>query len=298
MKIWGMRAGGMGDLMMAIPFLTYFEKKYPKSYKYWVINKKCSHISPVFINHPLIDNIHIMGNWETLTEHDMKIMNDCDIILNVSPTALNRLWYNEMDAIDQAALMAGIQDLNDVLTPDEKIPELVKWFSSPQSLMDERNNGYNDREYVIKTPTKKVGIFPFAKYCMEDRRSPSAGWWDVLCGMLLKENNIEIRHFGWYAEPDFSGTIRHTHDPYYEQVKMALECDVLIGTDTGTMWITGAYGIPTIHLMTYWAPGHNQNPTAFMPVNRNGVLMFNEKNCNLIKPKDVYQKTMEIINAK
>ena len=52
-KIWGISYGLIGDLIMALPSLTYYEKKYPNSYKIWVIEKKCSQCASLFLNHPL-----------------------------------------------------------------------------------------------------------------------------------------------------------------------------------------------------------------------------------------------------
>ena len=54
-RIWGFSFGVIGDLVMGLPMLNYFEKKYPGSYKYWVIEKKCADCAPIYFNHPLID---------------------------------------------------------------------------------------------------------------------------------------------------------------------------------------------------------------------------------------------------
>lgn len=307
-KIWGIRGGGMGDLMQASPILNYMEKKYPGSYKYYVINRKCAQAAPVFLNHPLIDNVHVLEEWETLGPNDIKLRDSCDIIFDVNPPFRDKEWYNEMNAVDQAARMAGIDDLDDVLSPEEKIPVLTKWWLNPEATKDVRNNGYRQIEYDTKTPTKKVGIFPFAMYNASNhtyddaadnrQRNPNLPWWEVVCELLSTDLGYEVRHFGWWDEPDIRFTDRYTHDSYFEQIKLACECDVLIGTDTGTMWFPGALGIPSIHLMTYWAPNHRSNPTAFEPVNKNGKLMFNENSCSRIKPMAVVDYVQSIIEKK
>ena len=58
-KIWGFGYGIIGDLIMSLPMLTYYEKKYPESYKIWAIYKKCAQCAPIYFNHPLIDRIKI-----------------------------------------------------------------------------------------------------------------------------------------------------------------------------------------------------------------------------------------------
>jgi ADP-heptose:LPS heptosyltransferase len=62
LKIWGVSYGPLGDLIMGLPILTYFEKKYPNSYKYYVIQKRSSICAPLYINHPLIDKIKVTDN--------------------------------------------------------------------------------------------------------------------------------------------------------------------------------------------------------------------------------------------
>ena len=62
-KIWGVSFSLIGDLIVGLPQLTYFEKKYPGSYKYWGIHKKMSHAAPLFYNHPLIDRIKITSSY-------------------------------------------------------------------------------------------------------------------------------------------------------------------------------------------------------------------------------------------
>jgi ADP-heptose:LPS heptosyltransferase len=64
MKIWGVRSGMIGDMIMALPILNWLEQIYPHSYKYWVIGQRFSQALPLFINHPMIDKIHILKTAE------------------------------------------------------------------------------------------------------------------------------------------------------------------------------------------------------------------------------------------
>ena len=76
MKIWGPLSGIIGDLIMGLPMLTYFEKKYPGSYKYWGIHKKMSHATPLFYNHPLIDRIKITDKWGEFGQYDYELASE------------------------------------------------------------------------------------------------------------------------------------------------------------------------------------------------------------------------------
>ena len=55
---------------MGLPILNYYEKKYPGSYKYWVIQKKCAQCAPLYFNHPLIDRIKITDEWDEFGDYD------------------------------------------------------------------------------------------------------------------------------------------------------------------------------------------------------------------------------------
>ena len=47
---------------MSLPQLNYFKNKYKDIYVYFIIHK-ISYCAPLFFNHPLIDKIHISGEW-------------------------------------------------------------------------------------------------------------------------------------------------------------------------------------------------------------------------------------------
>ena len=77
-KIFGVRAGLIGDSIMALPILNYLENKYSNSYKIWVIEKKCSQAAPIYINHPLIDKILISSSKQILDDLSSSLPNVTD----------------------------------------------------------------------------------------------------------------------------------------------------------------------------------------------------------------------------
>ena len=283
-KIWGVSFSLIGDLIVGLPQLTYFEKKYPGSYKYWGIHKKMSHAAPLFYNHPLIDRIKITDTWGGFGEYDYKLASDCDIttrdIDHERKTLLNArpedYWYNRHDIIEQIARMSGISDIREVLTEEELRPKLYKWFDADFDAI-EKNEGYTKaRTSSGKIPNKSIVIWPFSGYNHWPSRSPSPHWWNVLVDTLINNGFTDI-HCGWIEEPHVSnldGYNRCVDLSFFEQVKISLATNLAIGADSGSMWTLVAYSFPAIHLMTNWRDGHVENFSAMNPVNVNGTSFF------------------------
>lgn len=287
-KIWGVRSGLIGDMIMALPIAEYLKKKYPDSILTWVIQKKCSQAAPLYINQKYIDKIYVTEGWENLSDLDLDFKKSHDIIINESPPIRDLFWYNKMSCIEQTNRMALIDE-----NIGDNFPKLIKWWVSPRNQNNENNHGYSTFEFDSNINSKTVAIFPFAHYSQVQKRSPTKEWWDILCEMLKSDGYI-IKHFGWVSEPNISGVFeRRTNISFFEQIKEALECDIVIGTDSGSMWVIGAYSHPAIHVMTYHMDCHNENPYALEPKNENGFSFFNPKSCNLIKQRSVLEKVKE-----
>ena len=60
-----------------------------------------------------------------------------------------------------------------------------------------------------------------------------------------------------------------------------------IGTDSGSMWVLGAYDHPAIHLMTNCSENHIENFSAFEPINRHSLTLFEENGCDNINIENV-----------
>ena len=303
-KIWGVSFSLIGDLIVGLPQLTYFEKKYPGSYKYWGIHKKMSHAAPLFYNHPLIDRIKITDTWGGFGEYDYKLASDCDIttrdIDHERKTLLNArpedYWYNRHDIIEQIARMSGISDIREVLTEEELRPKLYKWFDADFDAI-EKNEGYTKaRTSSGKIPNKSIVIWPFSGYNHWPSRSPSPHWWNVL-GDTLINNGFTVFHCGWIEEPHVSnldGYNRCVDLSFFEQVKISLATNLAIGADSGSMWTLGAYSFPAIHLMTNWRDGHVENFSAMNPVNVNGTSFFASPMTDGWNHQEVLERVWEI----
>lgn len=304
-KIWGIGYGLIGDLIMSLPLLTYFEKKYPNSYKIFVVEKKCSQCIEIFINHPMIDRIKITDGWDCVGDEDIKLASSCQI-KDIAWTGIkgkrkppypnncwhdDKYWYNKRNCIQETARRYGINDLEDVLSKEELHPKLYKWFDVGFDK-SKKNSGYSNVKYddsnsdVFK---KNIAIWAFAGYGNDFGRSPNNSWWERLIDELI-DRGFTVFHFGLDKEilSKSENYKKYTHLSFFEQIRISLASRLVIGCESGPMWIMGAYLHPAIHLITNYLPKHNENPLALCPVNKNAITFFDKKSCNNIKVEDVF----------
>lgn len=315
-KIWGTSFSLIGDLIMSLPQLTYFKKKYPSSYIYFVIHKKIAYCAPLFLNHPLIDNIRISQEWSGFGDEDYKIASSCDILttpLNKEKKILcNRAhydredWYNIRNCIVENSLMSGIDDIENILSKEELFPKLEMWFD-PGFVSFQKKGAYTYDKVenkLNKKLNKYISVWPFAGYGRSNDRSPSQDWWTNVVKSLV-DQKINIIHCGYINEPDLSNNTKYykkiTNMDFFEQIKISLGTSLAIGTDSGSMWVLGAYSHPSIHLMTNWAnfsQKHKTNFTAFEPLNSNSITFFEHDGCDNINKDEVIQTCVKMLDEK
>ena len=295
-KIWGTSFSLIGDLIMSLPQLNYFKKKYPDSYIYFVIHKKIAYSAPLFFNHPLIDKIHISEKWSEFGQNDYEIAKDCHVSTAVidknAKSILKRVpsnqWYNKRNCIYENALMSGINDLNKILTEDELYPKLYQWFDVGFDST-QKKGGYTFKKKESsenKNLSDYISIWPFAAYGRSETRSPSEKWWIDAVNQIIKKGH-KVLHCGYFTEPNLSDDNNNykkiTELSFFDQIKISLATKLSIGTDSGSMWVLGAYNHPAIHLMTNWSENHKSNFSAFEPVNNHSITLFEQGGCDNIK---------------
>jgi ADP-heptose:LPS heptosyltransferase len=253
-RIFAGRASLIGDTIMFLPVLNYLDIKYKNSYKIFPISQKTSQSAPLFINHPLIDRIHILGKHEGLSDDDVKMAQECNIAINPFPEHPDKTdWYNDYNCIEETVRMAGI-NLQDFQSMPEALrkPKLEKWF---------KLNKYEDT----------IAIWPFACYGVDTDRNPSVNWWKETLKVIDKKFNYTILHFGAENEPNIDEGIskyfKMTDLSFFEMIRITLGCKLSIGTDSGSSWVIGAYGFPQINLVLKNALNHIRNYSAFAPEN-------------------------------
>lgn len=274
MRIFGFHSNLIGDLVMALPCLNYYEKLYPGSYKIWHIDGKCAQAAPVFFNHPLIDRIKISKNPESYDAEDFELMRKCEIVINTRPEHTDLYWYNKRSCVEETALMAGVNlDKFNDLSIKEREPSLNMWFKP--GLFDSKSVGYCKKDYIpeLTDKNKIIAIKPFSGYGPGSKRSPSRLWWEILVSELI-ELGYTVRHFGFVNEPLLSMSKnyqRFTHLSFFEQIKVALDSKVSVLCDDGFAWILGAYKHPSIQILCFWQDKHTENPLAFAPINAEAI---------------------------
>ena len=103
-KIWGTAFSLIGDLVMSLPQLNYYKSKYKDIYVNFVIHKKISYCAPLFFNHPLIDKIHISGEWSGFNENDYLIASECDVVTSKIDYSQKKYW-TEFILIEKIGIM-------------------------------------------------------------------------------------------------------------------------------------------------------------------------------------------------
>ena len=305
-KIWGTSFSLIGDLIMSLPQLVYFKKKHKNTYVNFAIHKKISYCAPLFFNHPNIDKILISGEWSSFNSEDFKIASECNLITTKldykNKKILDRQhddkqWYNHRSCIEETALMSGITDFNDILTNEEKIPYLNKWFDT--GFEDEQKKAaytYEKKKSKRnKILSKSLGIWPFAGYGRSKNRNPSEEWWRGLVSRLINDS-INVYHFGYFNEPKLSENKRYYHNltdlDFINQIKISLGTKLALGTDSGSMWVLAAYSHPMIVLGTNWYNNHTNNLKATIPPIQNGECIFNQNNFSNLKIDEIYDKIL------
>jgi ADP-heptose:LPS heptosyltransferase len=269
MRIFGTRMSLIGDIVMSLPVLQKLCEVSDEPYVYFSIAQKCKQAAPLFENHPLIQEIKISDELEDIGEEDKKIMSSCNIVLPVRPPPpRHRDWYNYRSLIEETTIMAGFK------------PEFTKGILPIL---------YVNRE-IPKHKEKTVTIWPFAGYGKNPHRSPSKEWWEVLIKIFIA-NKIKVLHCGAEVEPVLSGDENYkkiTSLSFSEQIYQSLGTIGAIGTDSGSMWVIGAYHlIPQINLLTNCAPDHFQNSFALAPAGSKCHNIFAQNGCNNIKIEEV-----------
>jgi hypothetical protein len=284
---------------MGLPMLTYFEKKYPGSYKYWVIEKKCAMSAPFYFNHPLIDRIKITDKWSGFGEEDRRIMSECDIVcIREGWKHSSESWYNEKNCVEETAFIAGITDIKNILTEEELKPILYRWFNIGFNNPNYNTYSKNYKENVNEFENN-IAIYPFASGAGAGR-SPSIAWWKKMITILI-DNGYTVFHYGRPTDPILSTSdqyVCYIHLSLFEQMQATLCSKVTIGTDSGAMWLVGAYSHPAIHLMTNWMPNHRKNFLALEPVNKCGKTLFEQGGCDNIQQTKVLDMVNDICEEK
>jgi len=275
--IFGIRSGLIGDTVMALPMLNYLDQKYGEYELIFSIAKKCKQSKGLYENDKRIKHIKITDEHDSFGKEDVRIITECcDLYIDCFPEhpfVMHQDWYNYRSCVDETLFMAGIH-------PDEVQDKTPKLYQSWE----------DKEEYNLKN----ICVWPFAGYGATQmagvERSPSKEWWRKLTKDLNKKG-YNVFHFGMDNEPDIgedNGYKRFTNLSFFEQVQLSLSCGFAIGTDSGSMWVLGAYNkMPQINLLTNWQHNHRQNFMALAPISNKAINLFAEDGCDNISKEQI-----------
>lgn len=262
-RVHGFRGSQIGDTVAALTILNYVRHLYPETYTIWQVARKHVHAAPLFYNHELIDRLSISDCDEGYGPRDIALAKSCHVNFPLMPEhpECQLGWPNIRSFYQETFMMGGLTMQQWQKVPEAVLrPRLVQWFPV---------------EHFPKT----IAYWPCAAYgATQIRRSRHAtrAWAESLVARLVGEGYsvVQFGHPNDHAET--GGTLEGCYadvrdEPFMEQIKRALGCEIIIGTDSGAGIALGAYedGPKQISLLTDHYPGHVTNLTAFQPWNPN-----------------------------
>lgn len=273
----------LGDIIMFLPSLTILKKLHPDCSITFPIAKKCQQIVPLLLTHPLIDSIYITEEYEGLNNKDIEWIEKqkFDLLFNpFTPSPSQSDWYNYRNCIEQTLLMTS----KTFLIEYEKLKEKDKY----------------PKLYIQSTEKQQnaIYIWPFAGYGKSPHRNPSPDYWNRLIKELI--NKYTIYHCGSDNEPvliEHENYHKITSLPFAEQIVRSLAGKLIIGTDSGSLWVTAAcvFGPPQISLITNHNTNHNSNKLALAPIGRRCHNLYADNGCDNILQKDVLDLIIKLI---
>ena len=194
--------------------------------------------------------------------------------------------------------MSGINDFNETLSENEKIPYLTKWFDSGFEDIQKKAAYTYEKVDSKKNDvlSKSVAVWPFAGYGRSKNRNPNLNWWKSLVSDFNKKS-IKVFHFGYINEPNLSEDKTYyeklTDLDFFSQIKISLGSKLSIGTDSGSMWVLGAYSHPSLIICTNWYENHKSNLLATIPPNINSEVIFKENGFESLSVEEVVEKSIK-----
>jgi hypothetical protein len=273
------RSGMLGDTLAALTIPNYFRKIYPDAHLIWPIGKRFSQAAPIYINQGVINEIFIFdGEEKPESKRDWDIVKSCGIIINPTPEHFDDIYPSQRTIYKESFLMGGLSEIQwESLSREEQRPKLNKWWKDEPKLK------------------KTIAYWPQAGYGVENKRNASLQWRQELV-FELKSLGYKIFQFGSEKDDDLmDGYIqRFSYLSFFEQVKLSLKCELVIGTDSGSQLILGAYGIPQISLLTnHWR--EDQDPHSLEVDNLNNFSFWAKGRADNISVDSVVTKIKDIL---
>lgn len=259
----------LGDILATVPTLAYLKKRWPKSTIVFAMGKKSAQAAMLYLNHPLIDEIYITDGQEDLeSDRDFAKYNSCDIKFSLNPQHPSGSDYPKSGNIyRESFVMQGIDGWiwENWVTEEERVPKLVKWWNPVEKP-------FRDRKAIFFTGRPNYG--------KESKRTVSLRYTEKLVLELMDMGYGVVQSGGesdqsWFAgENEYYPFYRRVNElSFFDQIKIANECDCIVGSDSGMTLILGAYLLPQVSLIPiHW--GNENNPSALSTNNPNNYSFY------------------------
>ncbi len=249
----GIRPSLIGDSVAALVVASYLKRRFDNLDMHWMVASKCSQAAPLFINQPAIDRIWV-SPIEGYGPREMEIAKTADIVFDPLPQHPDGDGWPNIDGrtlYSETWVMAGLPlGEYEGLANEDKVPTLYQWFKT------ERNS-------------KSIAIWPGARQGeVENRRNPPFEWWNQLAARLLKEGYkiVQCGHPNDMGGQLLTGAKDARAQSFMDLVALSLGCDLIMGTDSGSMVTLAAYhSVPTLSILSPHWRGHTTNRLAFGP---------------------------------
>lgn len=238
MKIIGFNQGQIGDLIMNLVPLNVVKRLYPESHFIFSINKKYETVAPIFLNHPLINEIKIWDgydNWPTESDRAWLDKSHPDLFFHPMPKLTDNYWFTKRHHTQEICRSHGLPEPYE----HEMDVSLTRYFELP--------SGYEN--CVALTPFSSGGASRDIPYNLCEKII------DFLHKIGL--NTIQL---GLSSHPRLNTTYPQIGKDIFSDIRAALACKFVISADTGMSHIMGAYKHKVLGLY-----GHNAYPV-YAPV--------------------------------
>jgi ADP-heptose:LPS heptosyltransferase len=269
------RSSMAGDNLSALVTARYVKKIDPCARITWAIGKKCSSMAPLLISHPDLDEIFVTDGVEGLeSERDFAKFNSCDYRLNLNPQhPPGSIYPRSGNIFYESFLMAGFSPEQwDLMSDEDKIPKLIKWWNPVKRLFGDKktilftgmpNFGRESRRWCSKKYLEKLALIliDLGYGVIQSGGEQDEHWFD---GFYVDDNSERVNSFNFQ---------RINERSFFEQIQIANEADLIVGSDSGMSLICGAYQKQMVSIIPiHW--GNENNPTALSTNNPNNYSFY------------------------
>ncbi len=270
-KTIGFLKQAYGDIVMQTAVIKAFKYHYPDSYFVMGIDKKYSQISPLLLNHPQINEIHIWDgeeDWPNKNDIEYIDNNRFDYVFPAMRPHLDLDWYNKRHYITEFTMMAGLKPIGD-----------------QTCYLNDYFDLYKDCNNIIT-----LSMFP--SFDKGQGKSLSISQLEELC-INIKKLGFRIIQLGGKFEQKLQNSDDKPDLNLFDSVRLMRSSKLNITADCFYSWCASAYLHPTIGIYTNNLP-MMENSWSHRPYNQNAYY-FHRENLLDLQTEEIIDKIKEFL---